>query len=71
MFIKISCLRPIKGVTIGYRMINWDIGMECGLKYKLSARVDQSIMNWYEHMERKEAFEANLESRSGWNERKR
>ena len=41
--------------------------MECGLKYMLCARVDQSAINWYEHMERKAAIDANLESRSGWN----
>ena len=34
------------------RMKNEDIRMGCGLKYKLSERVDQSVMRWYGHMER-------------------
>ena len=51
------------------RMGDEDIGMECGLMYKLSERVDQPVMRWYGHMER-EAGEANLQSRSGGNQRK-
>ena len=45
------------------RMRNEGIRMGCGLKHKLSERVDQSAMRWYGHMERmsEEAWEANLE----------
>ena len=40
-----SCLKPMRGVTMWGRMRNEDIGMECGLKYKMSERVDQSVMH--------------------------
>ena len=47
------------------------IRMRCGLNYKLSERMNQSVMRWYGHMERMiEAGEVNLEL-SGRNERKR
>ena len=68
---RISSPRPIKGVTMWYRMRNEDTGMECGLKYKLSSRAEQLVMNWYEHTERGEDVQANLESRCGWSKRKR
>ena len=49
---EMSCLIPIRGVTMWDRMSNEDIEIGCGLKYKLSERVDQSVIRWYEHMER-------------------
>ena len=39
-----SCLRPITGVTMCDRMRNEVIRMGYGLEYKLSKRVDQSVM---------------------------
>ena len=42
---EMSCLRPIKGVTMWDKMRNVDIITGCGLKYKLSERVDQSVMS--------------------------
>ena len=31
---------------------NEDIITGCGLRYKLSERMDQSVMRWYEHIEK-------------------
>ena len=47
-----NCLRPIRGVIMWARMRKEDIRMGCGLKDKLSERVDQSVVRWYGHMER-------------------
>ena len=49
---EMSCLRPIRGVTMWERMRNEHIRMGCGFTYKLSERVNQSIIIWYGHMDR-------------------
>ena len=46
-------LRPIRGVSVRDRMRNEDIRTGCCLKCMLSEKMDQSVMGWYEHMDRK------------------
>ena len=50
--LEMSCLRPNRGVYMQDRMRSEDIRMGCGLKCRLSERVDLSVMRWYGHMER-------------------
>ena len=47
---EMSCPRLISGFTMWDKMRNEDIRRGCGLKYKLSKRVDQSVMRWYGHI---------------------
>ena len=49
---EMRCLRSMCGVTIMDRERNEHIRRRVGMVHELTARVDESVLRWFGHMER-------------------
>jgi hypothetical protein len=51
---EMKCMRAMCGVSIMDRIINDDVGRQCGSEVSIRERMDINILRWYGHVERLE-----------------